>query len=257
MPLLLQANFTAIVVAATAVLTLLGGVVLVARCFRRCPSNRLLVVSGLGIPGGLHVQHGGARLVWPLLQQADWLSLETLNISIAADAIMNREGVNMAIEGEVSVAVGISPELMRAAAARLLGLESAQWSALAAEEAQAALRELISEMRTEAVLADRARISEEFKGLLAARLEAFGMQPLSVRLGRIRDSAGMAEAKEREVAARVEAQAQLERAELQRRQAEEALWQARMQAARDAQAQSLRPAPDALKDDPGEALKRM
>lgn len=255
--LLAQATFISLVVAATAVVTLLLGLGLLATRFMRCPSNRLLVVFGQGIPGGLLVQHGGARLVWPLLQQAAWISLEPVNIVLAADDIMNREGVHMNIEGEVTVAVGTTPELMKAAAARLLGLAPAQWSALAADEARAGLRELISELRTEAILADRARISEEFKVLLEARLESFGMQPLSVRLGRIKDSAGMAEAREREVAARVEAQAQIERAELQRRQAEEALWQARMQAALDAQAPSLRPGPDALKDDPGEALKRM
>jgi len=47
--------------------------------YKRCPSNRILVIYGKTGPGkGTICMHGGARFVVPSIQDHDWLSLEPM-----------------------------------------------------------------------------------------------------------------------------------------------------------------------------------
>ena len=52
-----------------------------ARYYKRCPSNRVLVIFGkTARDEPADCISGGARLVWPLLQDYAWLSLEPMRI---------------------------------------------------------------------------------------------------------------------------------------------------------------------------------
>jgi len=55
------------------------GVVLTAlRCYKRCPSNKVLVKWGVGTgANSASCVHGGGTLVFPVFQDYDYLSLET------------------------------------------------------------------------------------------------------------------------------------------------------------------------------------
>ena len=44
-------------------------IMLLVNRYKRCPSNKILVVFGKGVGGGTaRCIHGGAALVWPLIQ---------------------------------------------------------------------------------------------------------------------------------------------------------------------------------------------
>ena len=57
---------------------------LLVKNYKRCPSNRILVIygkAGHGHDAALCI-HGGAKLVLPLIQDYAWLSLEPMQIEI-------------------------------------------------------------------------------------------------------------------------------------------------------------------------------
>ena len=58
--------------------------IMVLKQFRRCPSNRVLVIFGsrTGRSGAAKTIHGGAALVLPLVQDYAYLSLEPIQIEI-------------------------------------------------------------------------------------------------------------------------------------------------------------------------------
>ena len=58
-------------------------VMLVTSRYKRCPSNRVLVIYGK-VGGGNTAKciHGGAAFVWPLIQDYAYLSLEPIQIEI-------------------------------------------------------------------------------------------------------------------------------------------------------------------------------
>ncbi|CAG0948552.1 hypothetical protein PLCT2_00031 [Planctomycetaceae bacterium] len=243
-------------------------VVLLATRFKRCPSNRLLVVFGQGIPGGMHVQHGGARLVWPLIQDFDYLSLDPITVVLPAASVFTRESIRATIKGDFVCAIGTSPDLMRAAAERLLSLDDAAIRRVGEDESAAAVRELAGQLSVEMIFRDRDRFGEELKQMLQARLARYGLETINVRIGEISDDGGVNAAIENEERERVEARRREEAELAERRKREEAEFLTRRAKAEaelaerhrreieEEQRKSAAPS-DVLKEDLGQSLKNM
>ena len=72
---------------ATIVLLLLFVVTMIVRQYRRCPSNRVLVVYGkVSGQRAARCMHGGGTFIIPLLQSYEFLNLEPLTIEIEMTA---------------------------------------------------------------------------------------------------------------------------------------------------------------------------
>ena len=70
-------NFGAIAVIVVPVLLLLFFVTMLVRQYRRCPSNRVLVVYGkVAGQRAARCLHGGGTFIIPLLQSYEYLSLD-------------------------------------------------------------------------------------------------------------------------------------------------------------------------------------
>src|SRR5690242_15106070 len=70
----------AIVVGAIIVFTFL---LAIARRYKRCPSNRILVIYGkTGAGRSAKCLHGGGAFVWPLIQNYEYLALDPVQIEI-------------------------------------------------------------------------------------------------------------------------------------------------------------------------------
>lgn len=96
---------------------------LIAKQYKRCPPNRILVIYGKsGQNRGPICVHGGARFVMPLFQHYAWLSLEPIRIEISERTVGRDQTPTEALPRVFSVAIGTTPELIETAAARLLGL---------------------------------------------------------------------------------------------------------------------------------------
>ena len=105
--------------------------------YRRCAPNQVLVIFGRtgrtaapagGRPAGKanwegRVQHGGGAFVWPIIQDYSYLSLEPLAIDIDLQGALSHEKIRVNIPTVVTVAIGETVEIQRAAAMRLLGMD--------------------------------------------------------------------------------------------------------------------------------------
>src|SRR5262245_677313 len=94
--------------------------------YKRCHSNRILVVFGKlpGSPTGTRCLHGGARLVLPLVQDYAYLSLEPIQIEIPLKGALSMENIRVNVPSVFTVAVGTDTQTMQQAAIRLLGLNT-------------------------------------------------------------------------------------------------------------------------------------
>src|SRR6201982_1976076 len=65
--------------------------------YKRCPSNRILVIYGkmTGSPTGTRCVHGGARLVLPLVQDYAYLNLEPIQIDISLKGALSMENIRV------------------------------------------------------------------------------------------------------------------------------------------------------------------
>src|SRR3954470_13510612 len=106
------------------ILFLVGGAILVvfvtvywlASRYRRCPSDRILVVygrvggSGGGGGGGMAARcfHGGGAFVWPVIQDYSYLDLGPMAIDIKLTGALSQQ--NIRIDVPSTFTVGISTE---------------------------------------------------------------------------------------------------------------------------------------------------
>src|SRR5688572_30969974 len=113
-------GITAILVA----IVFFGMFILVLKQYKRCPSNRVLVIYGgkIGKGGAAKTIHGGSAFVIPLIQDYAYLSLEPIQIEVPLRGALSAENIRVNVPSVFTVAIGTDPETMQNAAIRLLGL---------------------------------------------------------------------------------------------------------------------------------------
>ena len=105
-------------------LMLLFFVVFVVRQYKRCPSNRVLVIYGK-VEGRKAAKclHGGGALVLPLIQDYAYLPLEPMVIDTPLEGALSMNNIRVNVPSTVTVGVSTDPVLMNNAAERLLMLD--------------------------------------------------------------------------------------------------------------------------------------
>ncbi len=65
------------------ILLLVSTILFLASRYKRCPSDRILVIYGkVGRDQSSHCIHGGGTFVWPLIQDYSYISLTPMTINI-------------------------------------------------------------------------------------------------------------------------------------------------------------------------------
>ena len=175
---------------------LFGCVVLVLKQYKRCPSNRVLVVYGRSGADGRAATciHGGAKLVYPLIQDYAWLNLEPMQISIPLKDALSIENIRVNVPSVFTVAIGTTPELMQNAAIRLLGLTISEIEKQAQDIIFGQLRQVIASMQIEDINRDRDLFLSSIMNSLEPELRKIGLVLINVNITDITDESGYIEA---------------------------------------------------------------
>src|SRR3954464_11938104 len=91
---------------------------IIGSLFRRVGPNRALVVYGWG---GTQIVTGGGKVVWPLFQSAQELSLELMSFDVAPEQdLFTAQGVGVNVEAVAQIKVKSDPDSIRTAAEQFL-----------------------------------------------------------------------------------------------------------------------------------------
>src|SRR5436190_18323416 len=135
----------AMIVAGT--LIAFGFIVFLAKRYKRCPSNRILVIYGKVRQGeSARCLHGGGAFVWPLIQDYDYLYLDPMQIEIPLRGALSAENIRVNVPSVFTVAIGTDAATMQNAAVRLLGLSAQQVMKQAEDIIFGQLRQVIASM---------------------------------------------------------------------------------------------------------------
>ncbi|HEX2092572.1 MAG TPA: flotillin family protein, partial [Longimicrobiaceae bacterium] len=134
----------------------LGVLFLFVSRYKRCPANKVLVISGT-VGGGNAAKciSGGGTFVWPVIQEYDYLSLEPIQIDIPLKDALSFENIRVSVPSVFTVAVGTEEEIRQNAAVRLLKLDQAQVKRQAQDIIFGQLRQVITSMLIEEINRDR------------------------------------------------------------------------------------------------------
>jgi flotillin len=169
--------------------------VFVSRQYKRCPSNRILVIYGKAGRGeAAHCIHGGATFVIPLVQDYAWLSLEPMQIEIPLRGALSMENIRVNVPSVFTVAIGTTPELMQNAAIRLLGLNTVNIKKQAEDIIFGQLRQVIASMQIEDINRDREKFLLSIQNSLEPELAKIGLVLINVNITDITDESGYIEA---------------------------------------------------------------
>jgi flotillin len=154
---------------------------LILKQYRRCPPNRIMVIYGAAGPEAATCVHGGARLIIPLLQDYGWLSLEPIRIEVSRQRTSSGKTISDPLPRVFSVAIGTEPELMQAAAERLLGLAEGEIKHHAEDVIVAQLDRLLDAIESGELQAGSDAYYERLESSLGAELAPLGLVLINFR----------------------------------------------------------------------------
>ena len=190
--------------------------------YRRCPSDKLLVVYGkIGKGAGGEARsakciHGGASFVWPVIQDFQYLDLKPITIEIDLKSALSRQNIRINVPSVFTVAISAEEGDMINAAVRLLGLGIQQIKDLAADIILGQLRQVIATMDIEEINADREKFLANVTHSVGAELRKIGLKLINVNVKDLVDESGYIEALGKKAAAQAINQAKKEVAEQER-----------------------------------------
>ena len=103
-------------------LVIFGTLAAFAMRYKRCPSDKILVIYGKTTGRSSRCIHGGAAFVWPLIQDYQFLDLTPIPIDIKLEGISTVEGIRLDLSSIFTVGVSPEPGVKENAAERLVGL---------------------------------------------------------------------------------------------------------------------------------------
>lgn len=170
-------------------------IILLAKQYKRCPSNRVLVIYGRTAKGkAATTVHGGAAFVIPLIQDFDFMSLEPIQIEIPLRGALSIENIRVNVPSVFTVAISTESAVMQQAAIRLLGLSTDQIRKQAEEIIFGILRQVIAGMGIEEINRDRDKFLQAIQMHLESELNKVGLQLINVNITDITDESGYIDA---------------------------------------------------------------
>ncbi len=178
------------------VIVLFTMLLLLLKQYKRCPSNRVLVIYGgkLGKSGAAKTIHGGSAFVMPLIQDYAYLSLEPIQIEVPLQGALSAENIRVNVPSVFTVAIDTKPEVMQNAAIRLLGLKQQEIRKQAEEMIFGQLRQVIASMGIEEINRDRDKFLQHVQHSLEPELAKIGLTLINVNITDITDASGYIDA---------------------------------------------------------------
>jgi flotillin len=197
-----------VVMVSIAALFLFIIIVAMVKRYKRCPSDRILVVYGK-VGKGIDSEsrsakciHGGAAFIWPVIHAYEFLDLTPISIEINLRSALSKQNIRVDVPSRFTVGISTEPTVMSNAAERLLGLQQEAISNLAKDIIFGQLRLVVATMDIEEINSNRDKFLAAVSSNVEAELKKIGLKLINVNVTDINDESGYIEALGKEAAAK-------------------------------------------------------
>ncbi len=222
-PLIAAGIPESVLIGVIVVVVLLFSLLLVALSrYRRCPSDKIMVIYGKvgqnkdGSARSARCIHGGAAMVWPVIQAYEYLDLTPLSISVDLKSALSRQNIRIDVPARFTVGISTEPGTMQNAAERLLGLKLSEIQELSKDIIFGQMRLIIATMDIEEINTDRDKFLAAVSACVESELRKIGLRLINVNVTDISDESGYIEALGKEAAAKAINEARISVAEQNR-----------------------------------------
>jgi flotillin len=169
-------------------------IVYMASRYKRCPSDKILVVFGkVGTGRSARCIHGGGTMVWPIVQDYAFLGLTPMTIGIPLKNALSLQNIRIDVPSSFTVGISTDPAIMTNAAERLLHLGSKEIEQMAGEIIFGQLRLTVASLTIEQINQDRESFLEAIRKNVEPELNKVGLYLINVNITDITDESNYIE----------------------------------------------------------------
>lgn len=210
-------QFAAVIGLMIAMLFVVVMIFSVVKRYKRCPSDKILVIYGkTGKGQSARCNHGGAAFIWPVIQDYAFLDLTPMSIEVNLTNALSRQNIRVNVPSRFTIGISTDPGVMQNAAERLLGLSGDDIRDLAQEIIFGQLRLVVASMDIEEINSDRDKLLQSITENVEKELMKVGLKLINVNITDIKDESGYIEALGKEAAAQAINEAKVSVAEKNR-----------------------------------------
>lgn len=201
-------NFGILIAVCVIVIILFATLVAILSRYRKCPSDKILVVYGkvgtdeFGNPRSAKCIHGGAAFIVPVIQSYQYLDLTPISMNVDLRNALSKQNIRINVPSRFTVGISTEPGVMQNAAERLLGLKLVEIQELAKDIIFGQLRLIIATMDIEEINADRDKFLVAVSKNVEIELKKIGLRLINVNVTDITDESGYLNALGKEAAAK-------------------------------------------------------
>jgi flotillin len=187
------------------------------RRYKRCPSDRILVVYGkVGGGGSAKCIHGGAAFIWPVFQDYAFMDLTPISIEVNLTNALSKQNIRVDVPSKFTVGISTENGVMENAAERLLGLQRPDVHALAHDIIVGQMRLVVAMMDIEEINTNRDKFLQNVAHNVEVELKKIGLKLINVNITDIKDESGYIAALGKKAAASAINEAKIRVAEQER-----------------------------------------
>ena len=179
-------NFSLVLVSFLLVLVF-GTLVFLFSRYRRCPSDKILVIYGKNVGDGKSFKciHRGAAFVWPIFQDYQYLDLTPIPIDIKLEGLPSRQKIRVNMPATVTIGISTKAGVMQNAAERMLGLDLNQIKLIGQEIISGQMRVVVASMDIETLNSDRDLLIEKIVAGVEVELTKVGLRLININIQNI------------------------------------------------------------------------
>lgn len=171
--------------------------------YKRCPSDKILVIYGkTGVGQSAKCIHGGAAFIWPVIQDFAFLDLIPISIDVDLRNALSRQNIRVDVPSRFTVGISTEPSVMTNAAERILGLNREEIRTVSHDIIVGQMRLVIATMDIEEINTDRDKFYSSVSHHVETELKKIGLRLINVNVTDIHDESGYIEALGKEAAAK-------------------------------------------------------
>jgi flotillin len=181
--------------------------------YKRCPSDKILVIYGKTGGSSAKCIHGGGAFIWPVIQDYAYLDLKPISIEANLTNALSRQNIRVDVPCRFTIAISTDADSMNNAAERLLGLTPGDIQELAKDILFGQLRLVIATMTIEEINSDRDKFLDNISKNVDTELKKIGLKLINVNVTDIKDESGYIDALGKEAASKAINEAKISVAE--------------------------------------------
>jgi len=159
-------------------------------CYKKCPPNRAMVVTGLR---GSSTVIGKAKFIIPFFQRVDYMSLENIQVDFTSrEEIPTKDAINVLVDAVANMSIDQDPQVLKIASSKFLGYTTKDIQAIVTPILEGNIREIISQTTLkELIQGDKKIFAERVVENVAPNLRDMGLKLTTFNIQNYKDKNGV------------------------------------------------------------------